>query len=201
MMKKANQCDKPEKRNTKMLPQVGNRKSPWLNKMQETTDHSVLEMPASVKRKLDLEGPEEGKIMGENEPEAASKDGGSGTQVKRGKAEKTKALIGRGPTTRSRFNSGTSKKQAAEDLTSENDQQVLNEKPGEPPIQLSAPVEAKGSMEAFGLCESAKKKLLFGRLLPLQLQLHRLLQKMSYLRKTFCLILRKRRNQILSLEE
>lgn len=72
MMKKTNQCDKPEKRNTKMLPQVGTRKSPRLNKMQETTDHNVLEMPASSKRKLDLEGPEEDEIMGENEPEVTN---------------------------------------------------------------------------------------------------------------------------------
>lgn len=60
-------------------------------------------------------------------------------------------LIGRGPTTRSRHNHATSKKQATKSATDHEKEKhaSLHVNAAEPLVQLPTPTEANGTMEAF----------------------------------------------------
>ena len=72
MNKKAIKADKAEKRNTRMFPLEGTRKSPRLNRVREITDDLLCEKTASARRKLDLQDPpHDDENMGENEVEVS----------------------------------------------------------------------------------------------------------------------------------
>lgn len=75
----------------------------------------------------------------------------------RGKTEKSKVLIGRGPTTRSRANTVISQKQGTEDATEKENQSLSHMEPAEPLIQLPS-IEANGSMEAFWAMRKRQKE-------------------------------------------